>query len=155
GADGRVANGDVGGESHSFGNNHTGDDDVDDERRGRANVDDDAAEDEPEHWSVPSLAEQIEAALAAIARDDDGSGAATYAWELHLHRPGIYSARQPAEELLKLVVTKANAFDAVWQQAVAGLNVRLQRYEPEAEPVSMARVRQALQRARYRDVVTA
>ena len=153
GADGRVAHGDVDGSSDNFGNNHTGDDDDDDdERRGRANVDDLFESDEPEHWSVPSLAEQIENALATIARDDNKSGAATYAWELHLHRPGIYSARQPAEELLKLVVSKANAFDQVWQQAVAGLNVRLQRYEPDADVVTMARLRQALQRARYREM---
>ncbi len=92
---------------------------------------------------------QLEAAFDAIVRDDDGSGAATYGWQLVLHRPGIYAAKQPAEELLKLTVTNAGPFDPVWTQALDALNDRLSRYESDADPIERDRISRALQRARY------
>jgi len=153
--DGVVAHGDFDGASDDIGNAYAGDLDEDNERRGRANVDDqDADPDEREHWEVPRLSAQIDAAIDAIARDDGAAAgaltAATYGWTLVLHRPGIYAAKQPAEELLRLTVTQAGPFDPVWEQAVAALNIRLRRYDPDAPPIGMERVRLALQRARYR-----
>jgi hypothetical protein len=154
-AHGSVSHGDPGGESDSIGNAYAGDVDETDERRGRANRDDvDADDGEVGHWEVPRLADQIDAAIDAIARDDGAAAhaltPATYGWALVLHRPGIYAATQPAEELLRLTVTKAGPFDPVWEQAVAALNIRLARYDADAPPITMERVRLALQRARYR-----
>jgi len=149
GADGRVDVGDAGGDSDDIGNNYAGDDD-DDDRRDHANRDHDSDADAFEHWEVPRLAVQIEDAFAAIVRDDDGGGPATYGWELHLHRPGIYAARQPAEEILKLVVSRAGPFDPVWQEALTALNNRLGRFDPDAAAVDVPRLTLALQRARYR-----
>ncbi|MDP2345845.1 MAG: peptidoglycan-binding domain-containing protein [Deltaproteobacteria bacterium] len=149
GSDGRVNEGDVDGGSEDLGNNYAGDDDDDDPDRGQANVDDDAA-DAFDHFEVHKLAQQVEEALPQIVRDDDGDGPATYGWDVRLYRPGIYSARQPAEELLHLVVTKAGPFDAVWQQALAAVNEKLARYEAGSAVVDDAALRRALQRARYR-----
>ena len=146
---GSVHSGDQDGASDDIGNTYTGDDDDDDVRRDHANRDDVDGHDF-EHWEMPRLALQIEDAFAAIVRDDDGVGPATYGWELHLHRPGIYSARQPAEEILKLVVTRAGPFDPVWHEALAALNDRLVRFDHEADPVGAPRLKVALQRARYR-----
>jgi hypothetical protein len=99
---------------------------------------------------VPRLGLQIDAAFDAIVRDDDGRGAATYGWQVVLHRPGIYAARQPAEEVLKLVVSAAGPFDPVWQQAIDALNARLALFDPTAPAIETGRLRRALQRARYR-----
>ncbi len=146
--DGRVDEGEVGGESEDIGNNYAGDDNDDDER-GQANVDagDDASFD---HWEVQLLALQIDEALPQIVRDDDGGGPATYGWDVRLYKPGIYAAHQPAEELLHLVVTRAGPFDAVWQQALGAVNEKLASCEPDADVVDEASLRRALQRARYR-----
>lgn len=150
GGDGRVHHGDVDGASDDIGNTYTGDDDDDDERRGLANRDSDAdALDDDAHWEVPSLGEQIEEALDAIVRDDDVNGAATYSWQFVLHKPGVYSARQPAEELLKVAVNRAGPFDPAWQQAVLALNERLERAD-DVVTFTLQRLRQALQQARYR-----
>ena len=102
------------------------------------------------HWEVASLVEQIDEGLAAIARDDDGDGAATYAWDFTLFRPGVYGAKQPAEKLFHLVVGKANAFDPLWERARAALNEKLDAFEPDAERVSSEDFAQALRVARYR-----
>jgi hypothetical protein len=131
------------------GNAPAGDEEVDDLRRGHANVDDAVAREE-DYWEVRSLREQIEAGLAAIARDDDGAGAATYAWDFSLFRPGIYGARQPAERLFHLVVTKAGAFDTLWEDARAALNAKLALLEPEGSSLERQDFEQALKRARYR-----
>lgn len=147
---GTTEHGDIGGEADDIGNNYTGDDDDDDDHRGHANVDDDEAGDAFAHWEVSRISEQVETQLQGIVRDDDGKGAATYGWDLRLHRPGIYTARQPAEELLHLVVTAAGPFDPVWQEAVVALNDRLRRYEPSGTPLDLAAIKLALQRARYR-----
>jgi hypothetical protein len=152
--DGVVDHGDVDGDSDSFGNNYAGDDDDNDDRRGHANVDDRDLDNDVDgafdHYEVKKLSQQIDESLLGITRDDDGSGAATYAWDVRLHRPGIYSARQPAEELLHLAVKSAGPFDPVWQQALSALNERLRRFEPGAAVVDAAALTRALQRARYR-----
>jgi hypothetical protein len=150
GATGTTSHGDVDGQSDDIGNGYAGDLDDDDARRGRANRDDDDGADTFGHWEVPRLTHQIDAAFDALVRDDDGRGAATYGWQVVLHRPGIYAARQPAEEVLKLVVSAAGPFDPVWQQALDALNARLALFDPEAPAIDPARLRLALQRARYR-----
>ena len=151
GLDGRVDDGDVDGDSEGIGNNYTGDDDDDDDARGQANVDDDDGGAGVDHWEVQRLSAQIDEALPQIVRDDDGDGPATYGWDVRLYRPGIYAARQPAEELLHLVVTRAGPFDAVWQQALSAVNDKLERYERGSIAVDDAALRRALQRARYRE----
>lgn len=150
GATGTTSHGDVNGQSDDIGNGYAGDLDDGDARRGRANRDDDNASDAAGHWEVPRLAHQLDAAFDAIVRDDDGHGPATYGWRVVLHRPGVYAARQPAEEVLKVVVTRAGPFDTVWQQALDALNARLVLFDPEAARIDGARLRLALQRARYR-----
>lgn len=132
------------------GNAPAGGDDIDDERRGHANVDD-GLEGREGHWEVPALSEQIAAGLAAIVRDDDGVGAATYAWDFALHRPGVYGAKQPAEKLFRLVVTRASAFDALWEQARAALNDKLALLEPDAALVQAEDVARSLRVARMKD----
>jgi hypothetical protein len=149
GATGTVDQGDPGGTSDDVGNAPGGDDSVDDERRGPASIDDDEHHDEG-HYEVPALSLQILEGLAQIVRDDDGSGAATYAWDFTLYRPGIYGKKQPAERLFHLVVQKASAFDPLWEQARQALNEKLERVEPDAlllEPDDFAR---ALRIARVR-----
>jgi hypothetical protein len=131
------------------GNAPAGDDDVDDERRGRANKDD-VAEDEAGHWQVGPLSLQIEEGLAAIARDDGGSGAATYAWDFTLYRPGVYGAKQPAEKLFHLVVTRASPFDALWEQAREALNDKLAQLEPDARRITVDDITRTLRVARMK-----
>ena len=149
--DGRVDDGDDDGNSDDVGNTYAGNDDDSDDRRGLANRDDNAFE-QAEYWQAPALRAQIDDAFAGLVRDDDGHGAATYGWQVVLHRPGVYAARQPADEILKLLVQQAGPFDPVWQQAIDALNTRLRRYEREAEHVTMSRLKQALQQARYRSL---
>ncbi len=132
------------------GNAPAGDEDIADERRGHTNVVDDEDEHEEGHWEVVSLTEQISAGLAAIVRDDDGDGAATYAWDFTLFRPGVYGNKQPAEKLFHLVVEKAGAFDAVWEQARAALNDKIEQLEPDSARVAAADFAAALRVARYR-----
>jgi hypothetical protein len=132
------------------GNAPAGDDDIDDGRRGRANVDDGDHADQG-HWEVPLLSVQLAAALAAIVRDDEDGGAATYAWDVALFRPGIYGALQPAERLFHLVVTKASAFDPLWEEARAALNEKLALLEPEAALVQADDFARSLRVARMKD----
>ena len=150
GSDGRVEHGDLHADSDDIGNNYAGDDDDGDPRRGLANDDAAAAADAFDHWEVPTLAVQLAAALTQIVRDDDGKGPATYRWDVRLLRPGHYSARQPAEELLHLQVTQAGPFDAVWKRGLDALNEKLQRYERDAPAVDERALSRALQQARYR-----
>lgn len=153
GAEGQDGSGDVNDpwREGAEGNAPAGDDDVDDERRGRANVDDAALdEDDAGHWEVEALSVQIEAGLASIARDDNGSGAATYAWDFTLYRPGVYGAKQPAEKLFHLVVTKASAFDPLWEQAREALNDKLALLEPDAKRITVDDVTRTLRVARMK-----
>lgn len=131
------------------GNAPAGDDDLDDERRGHATLDD-ASDAEPGHWQVPSLDEQIRAGLEAIARDDDGAGAATYAWDFTLYRPGVYGALQPGERLFHLVVERAGPFDPLWERARLALNDKLSALEPDTRALEADDFERALRRARVR-----
>ena len=149
GGDGRVDDGDPDGASDQAGNAPAGDEDLDDDDRGGANVDDEDAL-MGRHWQVPPMREQVQGALVRILRDDDGHGPATYGWEIVLHRPGVYAEKQPAEEVLKLVVSAAGPFDPVWRQALNALNERLRRFDDDADPIAFDVVERALQQARYR-----
>lgn len=131
------------------GNAPAGDDDVDDERRGHASLDD-GGDAEAGHWRVPTLSEQIRAGLEGIARDDDGAGAATYAWDFTLYRPGVYGARQPSERLFHLVVERAGPFDPLWERARLALNDKLAALEPETRALEAGDFERALRRARVR-----
>jgi hypothetical protein len=133
----------------SPGNAPSGDDRVDDERRGHAAVDDGSDHAEG-HYQVPPLVEQLARALAALARDDGGVGAATYAWDVTLYRPGVYAAKQSAERLFHVVVKQASAFDPLWDEARAAINNKLASYEPNARPLTDKQLRNALRRARVR-----
>jgi hypothetical protein len=137
--------------SHGQENSPAGDEDLADERRGHANIVDEEQEHDEGHWSVPPLLDQIDTGLASIVRDDDGEGAATYAWDFTLYRPGIYGSKQPAEKLFHLVVAKASAFDPLWEQARAALNEKLTALEPDALTLDIDDFANALRVARYRD----
>jgi hypothetical protein len=145
---GVVDDGDEDGAGSGVGHDVAGDDD-DERKRGNANVDADDVG--GAHWRAPTLSEQVERALRAVRRDDDGRGAATYRFELTLVHPGVYASGQPAPELLRLVVERAGPFDPAWRRALEALNDRLRRHEPDARAVDDADVRASLQRARYRD----
>ena len=136
-----------------MGNAPAGDEEVDDQRRGHANSDDGGAH-AVGHWQVPALSEQIAVALAAIARDDDGSTAATYAWDVTLRRPGVYGAKQPAETLLHLMVAQASAFDVLWEQARQALNSKLALLEPEAALLTAEDIARSLRVARMKERVS-
>ncbi|MBM4280361.1 MAG: peptidoglycan-binding protein [Deltaproteobacteria bacterium] len=146
---GVVDDGEEGGDGDGVGRDAAGDDDAE-RKQGNANVDGDDDE-AGSHWRAPSLSAQIERALAGVRRDDDRRGAATYRLELLLVRPGVYTAGQPAPELLRLVVERAGPFDDAWGRALAALNDRLRRHDPDARPLTDDDVRVALRRARYRD----
>jgi hypothetical protein len=96
------------------------------------------------------LSEQVDKGLLAIARDDGGRGAATYAWDFTLYRPGIYGARQSAERLFHVVVTQASAFDGLWERARGAINEKLAALEPDADIVTFDALHSALRRARVR-----
>jgi hypothetical protein len=150
GARAALAENEAVGEESAVGNAKAGDDDFDDDNRGNANAAGDGAGDAGEHWSVPPLSEQVQAALDKIARDDDGSGPVTYTWDVTFLRPGVYSAGQPAEKMWHVVVHKANAFDPVWQQAADAIASRMLYAEPDATPPTLDDFVAALRRARVR-----
>lgn len=131
------------------GNAPAGDDELDDERRGHANLDDGSDADQG-YWEAPPLSAQILAGLEAIARDDDGNGAATYAWDFTLLRPGVYGPRQPAEKLFHLLVAQAGPFDPLWERARQALNEKLAALEPDARALEVEDFNRALRRARVR-----
>ena len=148
------------------GGGEEGDDNADDDSADDDSADDDSADDdsadEPagpaeqsidvddQHYRVPSLWFQIEVGLRALRRDDGGQGAATYAWDFTLYAPGVYANDVTAKALLHLVVTKAGAFDKVWEDARFALNTRLLERERTRGRVSEQDLLQALRRARVR-----
>lgn len=131
------------------GNAPAGDDELDDERRGHANLDD-GSDANVGHWEAPPFLEQIRTGLESIVRDDDGTGAATYAWDFTLLRPGVYGPRQPAEKLFHLVVAQAGPFDPLWERARLALNDKLALLEPAARAIVAEDFERALRRARVR-----
>jgi hypothetical protein len=148
--EGRTSRGDDDGTEDDDANAPAGDEDVEDERRGHANLDDDSDADEG-YWEVPALSEQVREALERIERNADERGAATYSWDVTFFRPGVYGARQPAEPLWHVVVERAGAFDPVWGEAQQKLRERIADVESlDAAPSSEDFVA-ALRRARVRE----
>lgn len=148
------------GEESSTGNQHSGDDDHDDTDRGDAvdarteDTDDDRhdehSDDDTGHHRVPSLTEQVRAALGDIARLNDDTVPVHYAWDVTLYRPGVYRDGQMAEPLWHLVVERAHAFDPVWARAVEAVAMRLLLIEPDVTPLTLPDVIAALRQARVR-----
>jgi hypothetical protein len=151
---GPSGHGDAGGSHHDVGNAVAGERAEQRPERGYANRDDDDADDAARFWEVPSVHDQIESTWSTIVRDDDGRGPATYGWVVVLHRPGIYAAGQPAEEILKLEVRHAGPFDPVWDEAVTALTARLVRHDGSATTISRERLALALRHARYRSTAS-
>lgn len=139
---------DVGYDDES-GNAQSGDEDEDNEDRGHASIDD-GEEHEEGHYRVPRLAVQIHAALDAIERDDDLTGAPTYAWDVTFYRPGVYGRRQKATPLWHIGISETGPFDPVWEQAHDALEQKLAEIEPESDAVNIYEFRMALRRARVR-----
>jgi hypothetical protein len=138
------------GEESATANAKSGDDNFSDEARGNANVKGDGDGEGGGYWSVPPLSEQVRAAMEKIGRDDDGSGPVTYTWDVTFHRPGVYASGQPAEEIWRVAVQKATAFDPVWQQAADAIASRMLYAEPDATPPTIDDFILALRRARVR-----
>jgi hypothetical protein len=140
------------GDESAVGNSKAGDADFVDESRGQASErvgpdDDDGLE--QGHYQVPTLLEQVTFALSAIARDDTGSVPVTYSWDVTFYRPGVYAPGQPAEEIWRIAVTKATAFDQVWQQACDAIAAKMLYLEPDSVPLTIDDFLLALQKARY------
>ena len=150
GATGAVETDDVDGTEDIDTNAHAGDEDALDEDRGWANLKGDG--EEAGHWEMVPLSNQIKEALDAIVRDDDGSGAATYQWDVTFYRPGVYGAGQPATPLWHIGIEQVSAFDAVWENARDVLTRRLAQVEPDALPPTTHDFENALRRARVRAV---
>ena len=136
------------------GNAKAGDDDFQDDERGNANLrgqgEEGAGEGEG-FWQVPSLAEQVQAALDTITRDSDSMSAATYSWDVTFFRPGVYGQGQPAPEIWRLVVERATAFDKVWREACDAITIKYLYLEPDTAPPTIEDFVMALRRARVRD----
>jgi hypothetical protein len=133
------------------GNQATGDENEEDEKRGTALVDDGSAADEGA-YEVPPVREQISRALAGLTREDDvdPNRPTTYKGEFVLYKPGIYQSRTMAPQMLNLKVVEATAYDAVWTEVLVQINARLKALDADAVPIDMADIHSALQLARVR-----
>jgi peptidoglycan hydrolase-like protein with peptidoglycan-binding domain len=139
------------GRERDRGNASSGDEDLDDERRGHASIDD-GSEDAAGHYRVPSMSEQAFAALEKIVRDAAlENRATTYSWDVTFYKPGVYGPGQKAQELVHLVVDKATAFDPVWSKAQANLQALVSRTDPDGQVPSLDDIIQAIRQARSRD----
>jgi hypothetical protein len=136
------------------GNQATGDEDEEDERRGAALVDDGSGVDEGA-YEVPSVAEQLREALAGLVMevDTDPNRPTTYRGEFVFYKPGVYQSRTQAPQLLNMKVDKATAYDDVWTQVVGQINARLRVFEPGAAAINTDHIVTALQLARARGTV--
>lgn len=133
------------------GNQATGDEDEEDERRGAALVDDGSGADEGA-YQIPSLREQIDEALQKLAVEEntDPNRPTTYKCEFLLYKPGVYQSRTQASQVLNMKVVKATAYDPVWEKVVEQVNARLRAFEPEAPQLEASEVQTALSIARVR-----
>jgi len=147
-AQGGAASDDEDGTENLETNAHAGDEDESDEDRGWANM---KAEGDGEgYWQTKTLSTQIVTALDDITRDDDGTGPATYRWDVTFYRPGVYGAGQPATPLWHIGIEQVTAFDAVWDNARRVLTKRLAQLEPDERPLTAEDFEMALRRARVR-----
>jgi hypothetical protein len=149
--DGQSTDPDDDGSERDTGNAPSGDEDFADRERGHAQLDDGSADGEG-FYEIPPFSEQIAQALSSIARDPEvATRATTYSWDLVLYKPGVYGARQRADELIHLEVRSATPFDPVWEKARTEIGRILRRYQPGALPPSRAELEVALRRARVRE----
>ncbi|MBI5494167.1 MAG: hypothetical protein HY904_04015 [Deltaproteobacteria bacterium] len=135
------------------GNQATGDEDEEDERRGAALTDDGSGADEGA-YEIPSVAEQLRQALAALQMEEQTAGnanrATTYRGDFVFYKPGVYQSRTQAPMILNLKVVKATAYDQVWTQVLQQINARLRVFEPDAPALLAEHIGTALQLARAR-----
>lgn len=132
------------------GNAASGDDDFANGQRGQASLDD-GSDDDGKHYKVPNFSQQLETALGLITREaEQVNKATTYSWDFVLYKPGVYSAKQKADELLHVQVREALPFDQVWEQARVEIGKRIRRYDSQALPPTSAEIQVALRRARVR-----
>lgn len=153
--DGSLARGDSEaqrGHQDGQGNQATGDDRLEDARRGHALVDDGSGVDAGA-YEMPSLDEQLRAALDAFRREEsqDERHTTTYTASFVLHKPGFYASATLAPCLLNLTVDTATAYDEVWMEALEKINKVVRRHDPHSWPLSVDDILSALQRARARD----
>jgi hypothetical protein len=137
------------GSEHNQGNATSGDDDWR-KKAGHAQSGDEDAD--IGHYEIPSVAEQVRVSLKEIYVDiaAGAAKATTYTWEVELYRPGVYGPGQKAENVFKLRVERATAFDRVWAKAADRLN-QFQKVLDEAEdPVEPEDVLAAIRQARFR-----
>jgi hypothetical protein len=133
------------------GNQATGDEDEEDERRGAALVDDGSGADEGA-YEIPSVYKQVRDALDRLEREPEteANRPMTYRCDFVIYKPGVYQTRTMASQLLNLKVVNAMAYDDVWKKVIEQVNARLRVFEPDSPQLSEAIVQSALQRARAR-----
>lgn len=133
------------------GNASSGDDDFADKKRGHSSLDD-GSEDGAGYYKVPKFTAQLDQALQLIVKEEDRANkATTYSWDFVLYKPGVYGAKEQAEELLHVQVREALPFDDVWEQARQEIARRIRRYDSKAKPPTNAEIQVALRRARVKD----
>ena len=134
-----------------LGNQATGDEDLKDERRGAALVDDGSGVDEGA-YEIPSLREQFEEALTRlqVEEEKDPNRPTTYKGEFLLYKPGVYQSATQAPQLLNLKVVKATAYDPIWAKVVEEINTRLSTVDPEGHQIEASEIQTALSIARVR-----
>jgi Putative peptidoglycan binding domain len=148
---GGAESGDEDGTERERGNAESGDEDHANAKRGNAQLDD-GSEAGIGHHRVPSVSEQVHAALLLIKKDkSEDNRATTYSWDVMFYKPGVYGAGQKAQELVHLVVDKAAAFDGVWQKAQVNLEALVKRADPGGDAPSLEDILGALRQARARD----
>lgn len=132
------------------GNQATGDEDEEDERRGAALVDDGSGVDEGA-YEIPSVSQQLRDALQGLTMEKGANNkTTTYTGEFKFYRPGVYQSATQAPMLLNLKVVNATAYDEVWGRCLEQINARLRVFEPEAPALTAESISSALALARAR-----
>lgn len=133
------------------GNQATGDEDEEDERRGAALVDDGSGKDEGV-YEVPSVWEQVRKALRemTVEPQTDPNRPTCYRGDFVFYKPGVYQSRTQASQLINMKVRTATAYDDVWSKALEQINARIRVFEPGAPQLTMDDIHRALQVARAR-----
>lgn len=133
------------------GNQATGDEDEEDERRGAALVDDGSGVDEGA-YEVPGIWEQIRKALREmqVEPQTDPNRPTCYRGDFVFYKPGVYQSRTQAPQLINMKVRTATAYDDVWTKALEQINARIRVFEPGASQLNMDDIHRALQVTRAR-----
>jgi hypothetical protein len=133
------------------GNQATGDEDEEDERRGAALVDDGSGVDEGA-YEVPGIWEQIRKALREmqVEPQTDPNRPTCYRGDFVFYKPGVYQSRTQAPQLINMKVRTATAYDDVWTKALEQINARIRVFEPGSAQLNMDDIHRALQVTRAR-----